>query len=141
LSRCGKEEFSLSKLIEEILFLYEDEPFYREKITKSFQLRCPHLIRGHYIDFFQSIDNIISNAKFQAVGCAGTFSSGAALINIVKGRSLEEAEKISEDNIIKFLGRMPEQKIHCVTLAKRTLLKAIEKYRERNSLYLVQDKD
>lgn len=97
---------------------------------------------GDTMEIFLKIEsNIISNAKFQAVGCAGTFSSGAALINIVKGRGLEEAEKISEANIIKFLGGMPEQRNHCVTLAKRTLLKAIEKYRERNSLYLVQDKD
>ena len=65
---------------------------------------------GNTMEIFLKIEsNIISNAKFQAVGCAGTFSSGAALINIVKGRSLEEAEKISEDNVIKFLGRMPEQ--------------------------------
>jgi nitrogen fixation NifU-like protein len=88
---------------------------------------------GNTMEIFLKIEsNIIRNAKFQAVGCAGTFSSGAALINLVKGRGLEEAEKVSEANIIKFLGGMPEQKIHCVTLAIRTLQEAIEKYREEN---------
>ena len=86
---------------------------------------------GNTMEIFLKIEsNIISNAKFQAVGCAGTFSSGAALIDLVKGRGLEEAEKVSEANIIKLLGGMPEQKIHCVTLAIRTLQEAIEKYRE-----------
>lgn len=88
---------------------------------------------GNTMEIFLKIEsNIISNARFQAVGCAGTFSSGAALINLVKGRSLEEAEKVSEANIIKFLGGIPEQKIHCVTLAIRAFQEAIEQYKEEN---------
>jgi len=73
--------------------------------------------------------DVIKEAKFQAVGCAGAFSAGSALMEMVKEKRLEEAEKITEEDIIDFLGGIPKQKIHCACLAKRTLRNAIEKYR------------
>ena len=73
--------------------------------------------------------NRIKDAKFQAIGCAGAFSTGSALIEMVKGKTLEAAEKIDEQDIISFLGKFPSQKFHCACLAKRTLGKAIKKYR------------
>jgi len=57
----------------------------------------------------------------QNVGFAG---------KIVKGKTLEEAEKITEEDVINFLGGLPKPKIHCTCLVKRTLQKAIEKYRD-----------
>lgn len=74
-------------------------------------------------------DNIIKDAKFRAIGCAGSFSAGSALTKMIKGKTLEEAEKIDEDQIINHLGNIPKQKIHCTCLAKRTLQKAINQYR------------
>jgi len=74
--------------------------------------------------------NVIKEAKFQAIGCAGAFSSASALMEMVNGKTLEEAEKITEENIIGFLEGIPKQKIHCACLAKRTLRRAIEKYRK-----------
>ncbi len=73
--------------------------------------------------------NVIKDAKFQAIGCAGAYSSGSALIEMVKGKTLKEAEKITEKEIINFLGGIPKQKIHCACLSRRTLQKAIKKYR------------
>jgi len=74
--------------------------------------------------------NRIKDAKFQAIGCAGSFSAGSALTEIVKGKTLEEAEKVDEEDIVSFLGKFPTQKTHCACLAKRTLRRAIEKYRK-----------
>jgi nitrogen fixation NifU-like protein len=74
--------------------------------------------------------NIIKEAKFQAIGCAGAFSSGSTLMEMVKGKTLQEAEKITEEDIINFLEGLPKPKIHCACLAKRTLQRAIEKYRK-----------
>ncbi|MCK4434553.1 iron-sulfur cluster assembly scaffold protein, partial [Candidatus Bathyarchaeota archaeon] len=65
----------------------------------------------------------------QAIGCAGAFSSGSALMEMVKEKTLEEAEKITEEDIVSFLEGIPKQKIHCACLAKRTLQKTIEEYR------------
>jgi NifU-like protein involved in Fe-S cluster formation len=81
------------------------------------------------MEFFLKIENgTIKDASFQAIGCAGAFSSGSALSDMVRGKTVEEAEKIEEGDIIKFLGKIPMQKIHCASLAKRTLRKAIAAY-------------
>ncbi len=47
--------------------------------------------------------------------------------------TLEEAEKIEEDEIIDYLGGIPAQKVHCTCLSKRTLQKAIKDYKERRN--------
>lgn len=52
-------------------------------------------------------DNVIEDVKFRAIGCAGSFSAGSALTEMVKGKTLEEAEKIDEKQIIKHLGKIP----------------------------------
>jgi len=85
---------------------------------------------GDSMEVYLKIESdVIKDAKFQAVGCAGAFSAGSALMEMVKEKTLEGAEKITEEDIIDFLGGIPRQKIHCACLAKRTLRKAIKKYR------------
>ena len=85
---------------------------------------------GDSMEVYLKIESdVIKCAKFQAIGCAGAFSAGSALMEMVKEKTLEEAEKITEEDIINFLGGIPKQKIHCACLAKRTLRKAIERYR------------
>jgi len=85
---------------------------------------------GDSIEVYLKIESdVIKDAKFQAIGCAGALSSGSALMEMVKEKKLEEAEKITETDIISFLEGIPKQKIHCACLAKRTLQKAIKKYR------------
>jgi nitrogen fixation NifU-like protein len=85
---------------------------------------------GDSMEVYLKIESdVIKDAKFQAIGCAGAFSSGSALMEMVKGKRLEDAEKITETDIISFLGGIPKQKIHCACLAKRTLQMAIKKYR------------
>ena len=86
---------------------------------------------GDTMEVYLKIEsNVIKEAKFQAIGCAGAFSSGSALMEMIKGEALEEAEKITEEDVIKFLGGIPKQKFHCTCLAKRALKMAIEKYRK-----------
>ncbi len=85
---------------------------------------------GDSMEVYLKIEsNVIKDAKFQAVGCAGAFSSGSALMEMVKEKTLEEAVRITEEEIMNFLGGIPKQKIHCACLAKRTLEMAINKYR------------
>jgi len=85
---------------------------------------------GDTMEIFLKISSgVIEDAKFQAIGCAGAFAAGSALTEIIKGKTLEQVEKIHEGEIVKHLGDIPEQKIHCVCLAKRTLEKAIKQYR------------
>jgi len=87
---------------------------------------------GDTMEIFLDVeDGVIKEAKFQAIGCAGAFSSGSALTEMIIGMTLEEAEKIDEDKIIEYLGGIPRQKVHCTCLSKRTLQKAIKNYKEK----------
>lgn len=73
---------------------------------------------------------LIIDAKFQAVGCAGAFASGSALTEMVKGKSLKAAEKITEHEVTRELGKLPGPKLHCVRLAVDALRKSIASYKE-----------
>ena len=87
---------------------------------------------GDTMGIFLKIDSgVIKDAKFQAIGCAGAFASGSALTEMIKGKTLEQAEGIDENDIVNHLGAIPEQKIHCARLARATLGLAIEGYRQR----------
>ena len=75
--------------------------------------------------------NIIVDAKFEAIGCAGAFSAGSALMEMIKAEKLQEALKISEEDIIKHLGGIPETKSDSVCLARLTLEKAIQLFLDK----------
>lgn len=75
--------------------------------------------------------NVVEYAKFQYLGCPGAASSGSAMTRIVKGKTLEEAKRITEHEILQELGGLPESKLHCPKLAVTTLQKAIAKYENR----------
>ncbi|MEA1998519.1 MAG: iron-sulfur cluster assembly scaffold protein [Euryarchaeota archaeon] len=90
---------------------------------------------GDTMEIFLNVeDGVIKEAKFQAIGCAGAFSSGSALSEMIIGMTLEEAEGIDEDKIIDYLGGIPKQKVHCTCLSKRTLQKAIKDYKEKDKI-------
>ena len=77
-----------------------------------------------------SDDDVVEDAKFQYLGCPGAASSGSAITKIVKGKTIEEAKRITEKDILHELGGLPETKLHCPKLAVTTLQKAIENYEE-----------
>lgn len=74
-------------------------------------------------------DNIIKDIHFKTYGCAAAIASSSMLTEMVKGKTLEEAEKITTDSIVKELGGLPPAKIHCSVLAGDALKKAIQNYR------------
>ena len=76
-------------------------------------------------------DNKIEDIGFHTFGCAAAISSSDVVCELVKGKILEEAEKITKDDIIKKLGGMPPIKVHCSVLGISALKKAIENYKEK----------
>jgi nitrogen fixation protein NifU and related proteins len=73
-------------------------------------------------------NNTIKDIKFETLGCAAAIAVSSVLTDIVKGKTIEQALKITKDKIVKDLGGLPPQKVHCSMLGVEALHKAIENY-------------
>lgn len=76
-------------------------------------------------------DNKIEDIKVKTFGCVAAIVTSSIMTEIVKGKTLEEAEKLTKDDIIEALGDLPPIKKHCSVLAHDGLIKAIEDYRSK----------
>ena len=74
---------------------------------------------------------IIEDISVQTFGCVAAISTSDVVCGLAKGMTLEDAKKISKEDIIKELGSLPDIKIHCSILAQDGLKKAIEDYEKK----------
>jgi len=73
-------------------------------------------------------DNVIKNIKFETFGCVAAIATSSVVTDLVKGKTIEEALKITKQNVIDALGVLPPIKIHCSVLAIDALNEAIYNY-------------
>jgi nitrogen fixation NifU-like protein len=76
----------------------------------------------------------ISDIKFESYGCASNIATGSIITELAKGKTLEEAKKITWKQAADALGGLPKIKAHCSVLAIEGLRSAIENYEERHGL-------
>jgi NifU-like protein involved in Fe-S cluster formation/metal-sulfur cluster biosynthetic enzyme len=77
---------------------------------------------------------VISDIKFESYGCASNIATGSIITELAKGKTLEEARKITWKDAADALGGLPKIKVHCSVLAIEGLRSAIENYEERHGL-------
>ena len=76
----------------------------------------------------------ITDIKFESFGCASNIATGSIITELAKGKTLEEAKKITWKDAAEELGGLPPVKVHCSVLAVDVLRAAIEDYEERHGL-------
>ena len=78
-------------------------------------------------------DDVIEDAKFQYLGCPASAACGSMLTQIIKGKTLQDAKKITEDDVLRELGGLPGEECHCAELAVTTLHKTVSEYEEKKA--------
>lgn len=76
-------------------------------------------------------DDRIEDVSFETFGCASAIASSSMVTEMVKGLTIDEALAISNTDVVKALGGLPPQKIHCSLLAEEGIQAAIEDYRSK----------
>ena len=89
---------------------------------------------GDLMEIYIKVDNNhIADIKFRTFGCGAAIASGSMASVMIKGKTLVEAEALTDEDVAKALGGLPEKKMHCSNLAASTLHKAIEDYRNKHN--------
>ncbi len=78
-------------------------------------------------------DDVIEDIKFETFGCAAAIATSSVVTELAKGKKIDDASKITNKEVVDFLGGLPPIKKHCSLLAEDGLKAAIEDYRKKKS--------
>lgn len=90
---------------------------------------------GDIMKIYLDIDenDIITDVKFKTFGCGAAVATSSIATEMIKGKSVEEALKITNAAVVEALEGLPPEKIHCSVLAEEAVKAAIEDYRSRKA--------
>lgn len=92
---------------------------------------------GDIMRIYLKIENgIIEDVKFKTFGCGAAIATSSMATEMVKGKSIEEAMKLTNKAVAEALDGLPPVKMHCSLLAEQALKEALEDYFKKNNLPL-----
>jgi nitrogen fixation protein NifU and related proteins len=83
--------------------------------------------------YIKMVNGVVSDAKYQVMGCAGAISAAMAVVDLIRGKDLEFARSIDDGSVFRVLKEIPAKKHHCIQLAVKTLHKALDANRNQES--------
>lgn len=78
-------------------------------------------------------DDVIVDVKFKTYGCGAAVATSSMATELIMGKTLEEAEKITNKMVVEELGGLPHEKLHCSVLAEQAIRAAIKDYRAKQA--------
>lgn len=78
-------------------------------------------------------DEVITDCSFETFGCVAAIATSSALTDLVKGKSIEDALKVTNKDVADELGGLPSMKMHCSLLAEQGFKAAVDDYRKKSS--------
>ena len=88
---------------------------------------------GDIMKMYLKVDEneVIIDAKVKTFGCAAAIVSSDVAIDLIKGKTIDEAMKVTNQDVLDILGEMPSHKIHCSVLAQEAIAEAVKDYRKK----------
>ncbi len=92
-------------------------------------------ICGDIMRLYLKVDEneVITDAKFKTMGCGAAIATSSMVTDLVKGKTIQEALKVSNHAVAEALGGLPKIKMHCSVLAEEALRSAIKDYMDKKS--------
>ncbi len=118
---------------EEVIERFKNPKFVGEVVYANASGKVGNPVCGDVMEISLRVDDdVIKDAKVKTFGCVAAISTSDIVCELAIGKTLDDALKLTKDDVINMLVSLPGEKVHCSLLALDALKKAIDKYRLEN---------